>query len=83
MRIFNKLIISLAIAFSLINVFLAFLGQNDIAIYYVLDTIAYLLITLLYVYINPRARGALDTMGAVVFTGFLIIVALKVVELLR
>lgn len=83
MRIYNKLIISLALVFSLINILLAFSGQEDIAIYYILDTVAYLLITLLYVYLNPRARGALDKMGAVVFTGFLIIVALKVIEILK
>ena len=83
MRIYNRLIISLVAALSLINIVLAFLGQNDIGVYFVLNAIAYLVITLLYVYLNPRARGALNAVSAVIFTGFLVVVAFKVVEILK
>jgi TRAP-type C4-dicarboxylate transport system permease small subunit len=41
-----------------------------------------LLITLLYVYLNPRARRALNTVGAVLFAGFMVIVVLEVMEIL-
>lgn len=83
MRIYNRLIISLVLAFSLINILLAFLGQNDIQVYFIANTLAYLVITVLYVYLNPRARGALNAVSAVIFTGFLVVVAFKVVEILK
>ena len=83
MRAFNKLIVALVIAFSLINVLLAFFGQNDISLYFIANAIAYLIITLIFVYLNPRARAALNVVSAVIFAGFLVIVTLKVIEILN
>jgi hypothetical protein len=83
MRIYNRLILFLAIAMGCITVILAFLGQKDISIYFIADAIAYLLITLLYVYLNPGARKSLTALSAVIFAGFLVIVAMKVVENLK
>ncbi len=82
MRIYNKYIVSLVLASCLINTSLAFLGQNDLAIYFVINVLAYLVITLLYVYLNPRAKRALNAVGAVFFAGFMVIIALKVMEIL-
>jgi TRAP-type C4-dicarboxylate transport system permease small subunit len=39
-------------------------------------------ITLLYVYFNPRARRALDGVAVVFFGAFLVIVAIKVVDII-
>ena len=83
MRIFNRLIISLVIAFAVLNGVMAFLGQSDISVYFIVDAIAFLVITLLYTYLNPRARGALNAVSMVVFAGFLLIVMLKVIEILK
>ncbi len=74
--------VSLVLTSCLINTLLAFFNQNDLEIYFVINIIAYLLITLLYVYFNPRARRALSTVGAVLFAGFMVIVVLKVMEIL-
>lgn len=74
--------IFLALAFCLINIVLAFSGQNDLEIYFTINIIAYLVITLLHVYFNPRARRALNTIVSVFFSGFMVIVALKVMEIL-
>lgn len=82
MRIYNKYVISLALASGLINTTLAFLGQNDLGLYFTINIIAYLVITLLYVYLNPRARGALNTVSAVFFAGFMVVVALKIIEII-
>lgn len=82
MRIYNKYIISLALASCLINTMLAFSGQNDFGVYFTVNIIAYLMITVLYVYLNPRARRALDTIGIVLFAGFMVIVIFKVMEIL-
>ena len=82
MRIFNKYIISLVLASCLINALLAFYGQDDLVVYFVINVLAYLVVTLLYAYLNPRARRVLNTIGIVFFGGFMVTVAIKVVEIL-
>ncbi|MDD5702441.1 MAG: hypothetical protein PHU23_10380 [Dehalococcoidales bacterium] len=82
MRVYNRLVISLVLAFSLINVALACFGQEDIGIYFIANALAYLIITLLYMHLNPRARTGLNSLSVVVFAGFLVIVAVKVMEIL-
>jgi len=83
LRIYNTFIITLALVSCSITTLLAFLGQNDLQLYFVINTIAFMIITLLYVYFNPRARKALNTVGAVFFAGFLVIVTLKVIEIIK
>jgi len=82
LRIYNRYILYLAIATGVVNVALGFAGQKDLSVYFAINVIAYLVITLLYVYLNPRARRALDTIGYMLFSGFLVIVAIKVVGIL-
>ena len=82
MRIYNKYIIILALSSFLINILLAFFGQNNLEIYFTINIIVYLVITLLYVHLNPRARRALNTIGAVLFSGFMVIIVLKVIQIL-
>ena len=82
MRIYNKYIIYLALAFCLINTVMAFLGQNSLETYFIINILAYLIITLLYVYLNPRARRALNAIGIVLFAGFMVIISLKAIEIL-
>ena len=81
MTVYNKYIVSLIVASGLINAFLASFGQNSLEIYFVINIIAYLAITLFYAYINPRARRILNAIGIVLFSGCLIIVSLNVVRL--
>ncbi len=82
MRIYNKYIVSLALAAGLVNTVLAFLGQDDLGVYFTINIIAYLVITLLYVYLNPRAKRVLNTIGLVLFAGFMVIVVLNVMEII-
>ena len=82
MKIYNRYIVSLAMATGLVNILLAALGQNDLSIYFIINTIVYLVITLLYVYFNPRARKALNTISIVLFAGFMVVVTLSFVELM-
>lgn len=78
MRIYNRYVVSLVLACCLINTLLAFLGRNDLEIYLTINIIAYLVITLLYVYLNPRVRRALNPVGAVLFAGFIVMVVVEV-----
>ena len=82
MRTYNKYIIILALSSGLITSLLAFWGQGDLEVYFAINIIAYLVITLLYVYINPRARRALNTIGIVLFGGFIAIVVVKAMAIL-
>jgi hypothetical protein len=82
LRVYNKYVVSLTVVTCLITTILAFMVERDITVYFTVSVIAYLVITLLYVYFNPRARRALNTVAVVFFAGFLVIVAMKVVEIL-
>ncbi len=82
MRIYNKYIVSLALAACLVNTLLAFLGQDDLGVYFTINIIVYLVITLLYVYFNPRAKRVLNTISVVLFAGFMVIVVLNVMEII-
>jgi uncharacterized BrkB/YihY/UPF0761 family membrane protein len=82
LRIYNRYIISLAVAACVINPLLALFNQNDIVIYLTINIVAYLAITLLYVQLNSRARRALNLVSAVYFGIFLIAVGFEVVKIL-
>ena len=82
MRIYNTYVISLELTACLVNTVLALWGQNNLEIYFTANIISFLVITLLHVYLNPRARGALNAIGFVLFGGFMVIVAFKVIEII-
>ena len=82
MSTYRRYIISLVLVASAINTILAFAGQKDITLYFTLNVIAFLAITLLQVYLNPRARAALNAIGVVLFAAFMVVVAIKVAEIL-
>jgi hypothetical protein len=82
LKIYNKYIISLAIASAIINTLLAFFDQNDLMVYFAANIFACLAITLLYLPINPKARRALNKAAFVYFAGFIVAIAFKTVEIL-
>ncbi|MBN2187010.1 MAG: hypothetical protein JW732_06130 [Dehalococcoidia bacterium] len=83
MRIYNLYIVILALVLCATNILLAAFGQNSLEVYFIANIVAYLIISLLYAHLNPRAKSVLGTMTRVLFGGFLVIVALKVIEVLR
>ncbi|MDD5288569.1 MAG: hypothetical protein PHY28_05600 [Dehalococcoidales bacterium] len=80
MRVFNQYILFLVLSACLVNAVLAFTGQDDLAIYFTVNTIVYLTITILHAYFNPRARKSLGAVSLVLFAGFLMVVIIKVIE---
>lgn len=82
MRIFNQYLLFITITFCLINIILAATGQNDLTLYVTLNIIVFLVITLLHVYLNPRARRSLSAIALLLFVGFMVIVLIKVVNVL-
>jgi uncharacterized membrane protein len=77
---FDRYIVFLVLAACLINTILAFTGQKDLTVYFTINVIVYLVITLLHVYLNPRARKALTAVSIVLFTGFVVILVIKTIE---
>ena len=82
MRVYNSFIATLALAFALITAVMAAYEVNTLDSYFTVYTIALLVTTALYVTFSPKARRALSLVGMVAFGGFLVVVALKVVEIL-
>lgn len=82
MRIYNRYLLSLVFASCLIDVILAFIKQTDITAYFTITVIAYLVITLLFIYLNPKIRKTLSMISVVFLAGFAVVVVLKVVEAL-
>ena len=82
MRAFNQYIMSLVLTAFAVNTILAFVDPNDLTVFFTANVIAFLVITVLHAYLNPRARRSLSAIGIVLFGGFLVIVVLKAVEVL-
>lgn len=49
--------------------------------YFIMYTIALLTLTMLYTSLSPAARRALGQIGLAAFAGFMVLVALKVMEI--
>ena len=83
MRIYNRYLLFLVLASCLIDVILAFTRQTDIAVYFTVLVIAYLIITVLFVYFSPKTRKALSLVSIVFLAGFMVVVVLKIMEVMR
>ena len=83
MTLYNRYLLTLAVLFGLSTTVLAAYGQNRLDAYFTVFVIEYLVATLLFVYLDPKARRLLDAAGYVLFGGFLVIVILRVVEILK
>lgn len=80
MTIYNRLLLSLTILTALVNTLLAFAGQENLDIYFTVNAVACLGITLLHVRLNARARMALDVVGYMLFGGVMVIVVVKTIH---
>jgi hypothetical protein len=82
LRVYNSFIATLALAFAGITVGLAAYQVDSMDGYFTAYTIALLVISALYATFSPQARRAVTLVGLVAFGGFMVLVALKVVEIL-
>jgi uncharacterized membrane protein len=72
----------LTIVAGLVNTLLAFTGQQSLHVYFIVNSVAYLSITLLSVLLNPRARRALEIIGYMLFSGIVVIVIAGIMDIL-
>jgi hypothetical protein len=63
-------------------VILSLIGVNRLDLYYSIYLIEALVVTELYIYLNPRAKKGLNTVIYLLFGGFLLIVVWEVVRIL-
>jgi hypothetical protein len=82
MRIFNTYILTLSLLLMATTVILAAIGQSSLDVYYTLYTIEALIVTELFVYLNEKARHALNRVALLLFCGFMVIVIQQVVAIL-
>lgn len=82
MSLYDRYLTTLALLFSVTTLILALYGQHQLDLYFSLYLIEYLVATLIFPYLHPRARFRLRLVGFVLFGGFMVIVALKVLEIL-
>ena len=83
MRIYNRYLIFVVLVSCLIDIFLAFVKQNDIAVYFTLNVIAYLTITMLFIFFSPKTRRILSVVSVVYLAGFMVVVTLKVLGIMH
>jgi hypothetical protein len=81
-RIYNRYLLCLIIASCIIDISLAFAKQTDIAVYFIVSVIAYLIISLLFIYFSPKTRKILSIVSFVFLAGFLFEVVLKIMEII-
>ena len=82
MRISERYIISLTLAYMLTTVTFSMYGQSGLDLYVSLYILEYFILTLLHSPFNPRAQKIIDITGYALFVVFMIIVAVKVFEIL-
>lgn len=83
MILYNRYLLTLAALFGVSTALLTAYHQQKLDAYFTLYVIEYLVITLLFAHLHPRARRLLDALGYLLFGGFLVIVILKIVEILK
>lgn len=83
MRIYNRYLLFLILAICFVDVALAFAKQTDISVYFAVNVIAYLIITVLFIYLSPKTRKTLSVVSVVFLAGFMVMVVLKIMEVLQ
>ncbi len=83
MKIYNRYILTVAACLLLTAVLLIATGQQALDIYFTAFVIEALVITELFVYLDSNARRGLIYVSTVLFGGFLIVLYLQVVRILR
>jgi len=82
LSISERYIISLMLVYMLTTVTLSVFPETRLDLYVSLYIVEYFILTLLHSPLNPRGQKIIDIMGYVLFTVFIFIVAMKVLEIL-
>ena len=82
MKLYNKYILIMALVFSVTSVIFAIANVSNLGLCLTIYVIESLILTELFIYLNPKARRNLNRVNVVLFGLFLTLVAVEVVEIL-
>ena len=80
MRLYNRYLSILGLSYVATTVILASYSQNSLDLYFSVFLIEYLVVTLVFAGLNPKARRILTSLGFILFGFFLAIVVMKVIQ---
>lgn len=82
MRTPERYLISLTLTYAFTTVALTFLNANQLDLFISVYIVEYFILTLLHAPFKPKIQKTLNLMGYLLFAVFIVIVALKVMEIL-
>ena len=82
LKIPERYLISLTLAYVSTTVSLSFYSESRLDLYVSLFILEYFILTLLHSPLNPRTQKTVNVIGYALFTVFILIVAMKVLEIL-
>ena len=82
MTLYNRYILILALTFSITALILAISAATDLGLCITIYIIESLILTEIFIYLNPRAKSNLGKVNIVLFVLFLVLVTAKVLEIL-
>ena len=82
MTIYNRYILIMALIFSVTSVIFAIADVSDLVLCLTIYVIESLVLTELFIYLNPKARRNLNRVNVVLFGLFLVLVAVEVAGIL-
>ncbi len=82
MTLYNRYILIMALTFSITVLALAISAVADIGLCITIYVIESLILTELFIYLNPRAKSNLSRVNILLFALFLMLVVVKVIEIL-
>ena len=83
MKIIGNILVQMTIALIVINIFLLFMGEKNVSVYFLVSVITYLIVTQLNIGLNSGLKSALNWINAGIFIVFLVILGIKVIETIR
>ena len=82
MRVYNRYLMFLISISGFVNTLLTFFGQDDLNIYLLVNMVFFLVLTLIFMPSNPKAKKAFNTLNLIYFTGFLFIVVIEFMDVI-
>jgi hypothetical protein len=80
LRIYANYLLTLGAVLSIISIILGIAGLTEFGIYFAVDSMAFVLVLLLFE-LDSGAMAKLRQLGLILFIGFIIIIALKILKM--
>jgi len=78
----NRYVLSLVLVACLVNTLLAFFEHEDLSTYFLINIISFLVLTLVFMPSNPKAKKTFNILNIFFFAGFLVIVITEFTDII-